>query len=86
MFKSYSSRLSFLVLAVLAATALVEASPVCPPNEVYNDCGSKCKRETCPSSKVAQLEARCVDVCVEGCFCAVGYGRDLQTKKCIPCA
>ncbi|KAF9309329.1 hypothetical protein BG003_009878 [Podila horticola] len=84
MFKSCSSRFSIFVLAVLAAVTLVEASPVCPQNEVYDDCGSKCKREICPSSKVAQLEARCVDVCVEGCFCAVGYGRDPQTHKCLP--
>ncbi|KAI9238214.1 MAG: hypothetical protein BYD32DRAFT_272931 [Podila humilis] len=81
----HSSRLTVLVFAILAFVLAAVASPVCPPNEVYNDCASSCKKEICPS-KVAQLEVRCVDVCVEGCFCASGHGRDPTTRKCLPCA
>lgn len=56
-----------------------EAECPCPANETYTNCGSACPG-TCdiPEPKV------CTDICISGCFCNVGFVRDVNTKQCVP--
>ncbi|KAG8183312.1 hypothetical protein JTE90_002804 [Oedothorax gibbosus] len=47
-------------------------SDTCGANEVYKDCGTACPK-TCANRNI---KIRCIDECVEGCFCKDGYVRN----------
>nr|XP_033324493.1 chymotrypsin inhibitor-like [Megalopta genalis] len=73
---SRSMMFVFIVVAVLCVT--VECNKWCPPNEVWNDCGTACPK-TCenPNPQI------CTEQCVIGCQCKDGLVRN-KNWKCVP--
>uniref|UniRef100_A0A914DZM8 TIL domain-containing protein n=1 Tax=Acrobeloides nanus TaxID=290746 RepID=A0A914DZM8_9BILA len=55
----------------------------CPENMLYQECGSACPRTCADVLEPNPLKA-CVEMCVPGCFCDVGYALDGETNKCVP--
>nr|XP_002735967.1 PREDICTED: IgGFc-binding protein-like [Saccoglossus kowalevskii] len=51
----------------------------CPPNQVYNTCGSACP----PTCDIPFPVAECTEQCIEGCFCEDGLILDVG-NVCIP--
>nr|XP_002738803.1 PREDICTED: SCO-spondin-like [Saccoglossus kowalevskii] len=51
----------------------------CPPNQVYNSCGSACP----PTCDIPFPVGECTEQCIEGCFCEDGLILDIG-NVCIP--
>ncbi|KAK9307635.1 hypothetical protein QLX08_002057 [Tetragonisca angustula] len=68
------SRFLLVVFAILATFSVLILAD-CPPNEVWNDCGTACP----PSCKDPNPEV-CTLQCVQGCECAPNYLRNDQDK------
>ncbi|XP_045463874.1 chymotrypsin inhibitor Ani s 6-like [Harmonia axyridis] len=68
--------LKFLVLLFLLLE-YTTSEPSCPPNEIYNACGS-----ACPSTCQKPKPSVCIALCVPGCYCKPTFIRDEKSGKC----
>ena len=50
----------------------------CGENEIFNDCTSHCNKKC----EDPHENYPCYDICVPGCKCVDGYGKD-KDKKCM---
>lgn len=74
--------MKFLILLVviqLASIVHCQVETCSLPNEVYNECGNRCKEPTC---ELRMTFAACLEVCDAGCFCMPGFMRDV-TGQCV---
>ncbi|XP_072760463.1 serine protease inhibitor swm-1-like [Anoplolepis gracilipes] len=67
-----------VILLFLIAIATINALHFCGPNEVYNECGSRC-----PASCENPIPRVCVAICHPGCECIEGHVRN-AANLCIP--
>ena len=71
--------LILLVVCHLALVAHCQVETCSLANEVYNECGNRCKEPTC---ELGLTFAPCLEVCDAGCFCKEGFMRDV-TGQCV---
>ncbi|XP_078046819.1 cysteine-rich venom protein 6-like [Augochlora pura] len=74
------SRSMIFVLAIVAVLCVVVEgnSKCCPPNEVWDDCGT-----ACPGTCELPNPPICTHDCVIGCRCKSGLVRN-KNWKCVP--
>ncbi|XP_017889424.1 chymotrypsin inhibitor-like [Ceratina calcarata] len=72
---------SAVVLALLALVCVcmsaVSAVKICPPNEVFKECGTRCE----PTCKVPKPPVNCIQECVmDTCQCIPGFVRNSENQ------